>query len=296
MPPPDNRMQVGQQQMPGGMNPQMIQQLMQQYAQQGGMQNAAPDQGMQQMNSQLGMISQKPMQIPGGMREQQGPSFAQNFAMQVPPGFDPTQQGPANSGSFMPPGPPGSPSYPGLPPGMDPSQLWSMMNSKPMPKPGMQPMQSAPQGGQMPPQVQTRQPMPAPRLPPNAGVYKNPGTGQMMNETPRFSGQVNPATVKPPTPQTGGAMTMPAGPATDVPADPIRMAMPAAPTPKPIQGSPPFNPDPATRFRQNAPSVEQPEGSTKQGAGVWQGSAQEQKKKAGLASALTSRVTKPATR
>lgn len=286
MNPPDNRMlsQMGPSSGMGGMNPQMIQQLMQQYAQQQG--------------GQMGVVSQKPMQMPPGARG----DVSQNYAMQVPPGFDPTQQGPvgggllfpngqgpASSGPFMPPS--YQSAYPGLPPGMDPSQLWSMMNSKPMPKPGMDPMQSAPMVGKMPPQAPAP---PAPRLPPNAGVYKNPGTGKMMNETPRFSGQINPATMeKPnPTPQTGGTMTMPAGPATDVPADPIRMASPAT---KPIQGSPPFNPEPATRFRQNAPSVE-PAGATKQGAGVWQGSPQEQKKKAGLASALTSRVTKPVTR
>lgn len=243
------------------MDPAMITQLMQRYAQmQGqsapfsqmgpGMQNMSPDQGMMQIGgpgAPNGIPMPKPMMNPGG-----------------------NGMFPGGSGPFMPPG-------------MEPGQ--GQMMQKPM----MRDLR-----GQMPPQVRPDAPPPGPprmRLPPGAGVWKNPATGQMMNQTPSFSGARNPADMKQDapgpgsTPQTGGVMN---APPDDV--SPIRMAMPANPVsndrirPKQQPGAPPFN--------QNAGGVSG-QAPTEPGM-VNKPWGNEAKKRQGLAAAMTSRVTKSA--
>ena len=266
MPPYDNRMSqmgpTGQMQMPQ-MDPAMISQLMQRYAamqgqqapfaQQGGMQNMTPDQG----------VNQAPGMPPGVAETMRGMGMGQPGGMPMPK---------PNLG-------PGSPPF--MPPGMD------QMMQKPMVRP---PWMGGGAPSAPPQQVRPSGPPPM-RLPPGAGVYKNPATGQMMNQTPSFSGQVNPATMdKPAAPQTGGVMTMP--PASDSPVDPIRVPTSVDKPGKPIQGSPPFNPNPNNRIRQTTGVPPTEPGMVNQG-GLW---ADQQKKKAGLARAMTSRVTAPSVR
>jgi hypothetical protein len=231
---------MGQQGMPGGIDPQMFQQYLRiMQSQQGGgqgMENITPDQGMQQG--------------PGmGMPGPSAPPGWQGGDMQARPAWGPGSYG-AGGGMSMPkpaPGhlPPGM-NYPGgsgpfMPPGMDPGR--GQMMQKPMVRPpwmggggqppgyaggNMGPGMSPGYPGQQSPPVQGTPPLPprmppAPRMPPGAGVYQM--GGKTMNQTPSFSGARNPADAKPET-TTGGVMN---GPASDLPgglsspADPIRV-------------------------------------------------------------------------
>lgn len=287
---------------PGGQMPGMdITALMQRYAQmQGGqsapfaqqgpgMQNMSPDQGMNQAPPGMGIPQPPGGQLPPGVAE-----TMRGFGMGQPGGM-PMPKPMMNPGGNMEgrPGMGGMPgSYPGgfgpfMPPGMEPGQ--GQMFQKPMLRPPM----GGPGMGTPPQQAQPPRMPPQPRMPPGAGVYQNPLTKKMMNETPIFSGQNNPANMKqdqplPATPSTGGVMN---GPADDRPQDPIRVA------PNPMvassdkirpkqQGAPPFNPN-GSGVSAQAPTepgmVNQP----------WQ---QKENRKKGLARAMTSRVTKSATR
>ena len=184
----------------------------------------------------------------------------------------PQQQGPATQGSGMESMPMGAPMPP---PGWQGQngevatapQMPPQIYQKPMPMSGgmggpgqisQRPMQAPPgwegmqgrrggggmptggYGGRRPPMQADRPPAspPAPRLPPNAGVWKNPATGQNMNEVQRYSGRNNPFTQAP---QMSKPMeeTAPPDPTTkpmeQAPVDPVYTK------PKPISGSPPFN-------------------------------------------------------
>lgn len=310
MPPYDNRMQApvsqmgpgGQLQMPGGgMDPAMITQLMQRYAQMqgqggqsapfsqmgpgGGMQNMNPDQGMNQAPLGWGGGGAMPGSMPAGWQDNQrrADESSAYWGSQGPGRIQPKPM--MTPGGSMPGG-----SGPFLPPGMDPGQ--GQLNQKPMFRDmrGQMPPQAPPMPPQAPPAAAPSPGPPRMRMPPGAGVWKNPGTGQMMNQTPIFSGARNPADVKqdtPGAPQTGGVMN---GPADDMPTpkDPIRVApnpMVANSDkirPKQQPGAPPFNP--------NGPGVSA-QAPTEPGM-VNQPWQKESQKKQGLARAMTSRVTK----
>lgn len=199
---------------------------------------------------------------PGGMPMPGGGANSRTREMRVGPGTDYNGDMPGHSWDA-----PGSPGYGGgsgpfMPPGMDPGQ--GQLQQKPMLRPpylGGPGMGPGGPGQQSPPiqaQPQPRMP-PMPRPPPNAGVWQNPLTKQMVNQMPKVSGQ-QPTQAAP---QTGGVMN---GPPNDVPgglsspADPIRVPLPASGTapeepgmvtnmdkPKKAQGAPPFNPQASGR-------------------------------------------------
>jgi hypothetical protein len=195
------------------------------------------DMGMlqQYLQSMQGPQAQMGMQGPGGMQI----AMPDQGSQQLPPGVLETMRG---QGMPMPKPNLGGGSPPFMPPGWGGGQMGGMQGQDMrgvMPRPGM------PQA----PQQAIRQP-PAPRMPPGAGVYQNPLTKQMMNQTPIFSGQNNPNAAGPDKP--GGAMT-PAGPASDVspvkaPPGGTASATPTTDAPmtynKPgkVMGAPPFNP------------------------------------------------------
>lgn len=275
---PPGMMQMGPGGQMGGIDMGMLQQylaMMQGQQMRGGMESMNPDQGMNQVGPSAppgwggAMPMPKPTMNPGGPAEGiaqiGGPGAPNGIRMQfpggsgpfMPPGMDPNMRFDTADLVRLPDGSVGPSSQRGrMGAGMEPGQ--GQLNQKPMFRDmrGQMPPQA-------PPQIRPDAPPPGPppmRMPPGAGEWRNPATGQMMNQTPRFSGQNNPYEKKadvpvPSTPQTGGVMTaspsdvspikVPVGGSSTAPQDApmVNTRPPATARPKTTTGgSAPFNP------------------------------------------------------
>lgn len=267
---PPGMMQMGPGGQMGGLDMGMLQQylaMMQGQQMRGGMENMSPDQGMNQAppgqfggQERWGTPQFQGPQAPPGWGNQYDfmPGGGRGGGMPIPkPTMNPGGDMVLTDARRMP----GSPGYGGgsgpfIPPGMEPGQGQLMQKPMVRPNPGMPPA--------APPQIRPDAPPPGPppmRMPPGAGEWRNPATGQMMNQTPRFSGQNNPYEKKadapvPSTPQTGGVMTaspsdvspikVPMGGSSTAPQDApmVNTRPPATARPKTTTGgSAPFNPN-----------------------------------------------------